>query len=406
MPVDVINLHEFSYEELLQRAQELALKGADQLRRPDLIFAIAAKQGEQDGRELGRGVLEVHGEGFGFLRSASDSFLPGVGDIYVSQSQIRRFKLRTGDSVIGVVRPPKEGERYTALLRVESVNGDPPGVDAPIFERLTAIYPDERVSLGEDPVLRALDFVAPLGLGQRGVLVAPRGSGRETLLRRLVDAVSIDEELDVCVLLADERPEEIGEWRKLPRVEVIATPCDAPPASHLQVADMVFERARRLAERGDDVVVVVDSLTRLLRAALMTADPAGATYDGLNVSALSRIRGYLSAARALEDGGSLTVVGVVSGSEGLSIPLLADLSEVMNWELVLSSELALRGVCPPVDARNSCSPSQDRVLTEAELEVRRSWRESLSGDLLEDARSLLASSGFATRLDSVAESGN
>ena len=213
MTVNLVKLHETPMDELIQQARDLGITDGSR-HRGDLVFAIARQQGSQSNQEFGRGVLEVHSEGFGFLRSPDQNFLPGPEDIYVSQSQIRRFKLQTGDTVIGLVRPPKEGERYTALLRVESVNGDPPGVEPPTFDSLTAIYPDERISMGDDPVLTALDTVAPLGLGQRGILVAPARTGRVDLLRKMTNALASDDELEVCVLLMAERPEEIHEWKK------------------------------------------------------------------------------------------------------------------------------------------------------------------------------------------------
>lgn len=390
MSLDLPALHEATPGELRSRAEDLGLKDLPH-RKSDLAFVLARALGRQAGVHLGRGVLEVHGEGFGFLRSPDDNFLPGPGDIYVSQSQIRRFKLKTGDTVIGQVRPPKEGERYTALLRVETVNGDPPGGEPPSFDHLTAIYPDERVPLAQDEVLRAVDRACPLGLGQRGLFVAPSRTGRVDLLRRLVSTVSDDEDLEATVLLIGERPEEIQEWRKHTSAEVIATPFDDPPARHVQVADIVFERARRQVERGDDVLLVVDSLTRLLRACLSELTPAGRTIGGVDVSALHQIRRYLGAARALEEGGSLTVIGVLSGDPG-SGPgqvLLDDLAEVVNWELVYSREVADRGIRPPIDVGRSFTLRAERLLRPDELTALERWRASLTGDAVEDAAALL-----------------
>ncbi|MEQ1502631.1 MAG: transcription termination factor Rho, partial [Myxococcota bacterium] len=351
-------------------------------------------------------VLEVHGEGFGFLRSPADNFLPGQDDIYVSQSQIRRFKLQTGDTVIGLVRPPKEGERYLALLRVDSVNGEPPGVEPPSFDSLTAIYPDDRIPLAADPLLRAVDLAAPMGLGQRGVLVAPSRTGRVELLRAMADLLTADDDLHVTVLLVGERPEEIHEWRTSSRAEVIATPFDEPPARHVQVADIVFERARRMVERGDDAVLLVDSLSRLLRFCLAEIPASGRMIGGVDTAAIHRIRRYLGAARALEEGGSLTVIGVVSGeiathrepwgggaASDMDRVLLDDLREVVNWELVLSRDLADRGIRPPIDPHRSGTRREERLLDPAEIERRRAWRSTLTGELLEDASKLI---GWAT----------
>lgn len=392
MSTDIVDLHEKSLSELIALAKTRGVPNVEKLRRGDLVFAIVEQEGAGDGQQYGRGVLEVHGEGFGFLRSPGDSYLPGVGDIYVSQSQIRRFKLQTGDTVIGVVRPPKEGERYTALLRVESVNGDPPGREPVSFDSLTAIYPDERMPLGDDPVLRAIDLAAPIGLGQRGILVAPPRTGRVDVLQRLASTLTADESLDVTVLLLDERPEEIQEWRESSRAEIVATPFDEPPARTVQVADIVFERARRMAERGDDVVLLVDSLTRLLRACLAEIPASGRELGGVDTAALHRLRRYMGAARALEEGGSLTVIGVVSGdpTNKIDATLLDDLRDVVNWELTLSRDLAERGVHPPIDVHRSGNRRPERLLDEPERATYAAWRAALSGDPIEDGAALVA----------------
>lgn len=392
MPVDFPALHEAPIAELRDRARTLGVEDVDKLHRHDLVFEIGRRLGDAEAQQFGRGVLEVHAEGFGFLRSPQDNFLPGQDDIYVSQSQIRRFKLQTGDTVIGLVRPPKEGERYLALLRVESVNGEAPGQEPPSFDTLTAIYPDDRLPLWRPAPLRAVDLAAPMGLGQRGILVAPARTGRVELLRNLADLLTQDDDLFVTVLLVGERPEEIHEWRVNSRAEIVATPFDEPPARHVQVADIVFERARRMVERGDDAVLLVDSLSRLLRFCLAEIAPSGRTVGGVDTAALHRIRRYLGAARALEEGGSLTVVGVVSGEldNEMDRVLLDDLHEVVNWELTLSRDLADRGVRPPIDLRRSGTRRDERLLDDGEIERRRAFRATLTGDPLEDATKLVA----------------
>lgn len=407
MSVDFPKLHEASVAELRKQAQELGIPEASTLRRLDLVFEIGRRLGESDNVSYGRGVLEVHGEGFGFLRSPQDNFLPGQDDIYVSQSQIRRFKLQTGDAVIGQVRPPKEGERYPALLRVESVNGEGPGLEPPSFDTLTAIYPDDRIPLATEPYLRAIDIAAPLGLGQRGLLVAPARTGRVELLRRLAEQLTTDEELHVTVLLVGERPEEIHEWRTATRAEVIATPFDEPPTRHVQVADIVFERARRMVERGDDAVLLVDSLTRLLRFCLAELPPTGRDIGGVDTSALHRIRRYLGAARALEEGGSLTVIGVVNGDPDNKMDrvLIDDLRDVLNWELTLSRDLADRGIRPPVDVHRSGTRREERLLDEQELAFRNEWRTRLTGDPVEDGALLVSLASGARPLDSLTGTG-
>jgi transcription termination factor Rho len=390
MPVDFPALHEKEPADLRAEAESLGVADAATMRRADLVFAIGQKVGDQEGQQFGRGVLEVHGEGFGFLRSPAANFLPGQDDIYVSQSQIRRFKLQTGDTVIGLVRPPKEGERYLALLRVESVNGEAPGGEPQAFDALTAIYPDERLPLANDDLLKVVDLAAPMGLGQRGILVAPARTGRVELLQAMADLMAADEELHVTVLLVGERPEEIHEWRTRSRAEIVATPFDEPPARHVQVADIVFERARRMVERGDDAVLLVDSLTRLLRFCLAEIPASGRAIGGVDTAALTRIRRYLGAARALEEGGSLTVIGVVSGDldHDMDRVLLDDLRDVVNWELTLSRDLADRGLFPPIDPHRSGTRREERLLDAAEKERRAAFRSTLTGDLLEDATKL------------------
>ncbi len=387
MSVDFPSLHEMKREELLEMARAVGVEEPECLRGHDLVFAVGKAQGEADNHTYGRGVLEVHSEGFGFLRSPADNFLPGADDIYVSQSQIRRFKLQTGDTVIGVVRPPKEGERYLALLRVLSINGERPGTERASFDSLTAIYPDDRIPLHLDPTLAPIDRVAPMGLGQRGVIVTPGRVDRAALLRRFAAVMSEDEELHVTVLLVGERPEEISEWRAHGRAEIIATPFDEPAARHVQVAEIAFERARRMVEQGDDVVLLVDSLSRLGRFWTAEGPLVERTIGGVDVGVLHRIRRYMGAARAFEEGGSLTVIGVTTSDDGPA--LLDDLREVVNWEITLSRDLADRGIWPPLVPTSCWTAREERLLTDAEREERRALRARFDGDPLHDATLLL-----------------
>lgn len=395
MPVDFPALHDTPTDELRDRAKALKIEGADRMRHGDLVFAIGQEESAADEQSYGRGVLEVHGEGFGFLRSPHDNFLPGPDDIYVSQSQIRRFKLQTGDTVIGVVRPPKEGERYTALLRVESVNGEPPGGEPPSFDSLTAIHPDDRLQLGESALLKAVDLAAPIGLGQRGILLAEPGTDPSELLHGLSDALASEGDLAVTVLLIGDRPEDIHEWRTKNHVEVVATPFDEPPARHVQVADIVFERARRMVERGDDAVLLVDSLSRLLRFCVAEVAPSGRTVNGVDTAPLERLRRYLGAARALEEGGSLTVIAAVAADEAdtLDAALARDLRDVVNWSLYLSRDLLDRGITPPIDVRRSGTRRPQRLLSDDEKAERAKWRSGLTGELVADAQALVAKAG-------------
>jgi transcription termination factor Rho len=392
LSVDFPVLHRKDVSELRLQARELGLADADRLRRPDLVFAVGEAVGAKHKQLFGRGVLEVHDDGFGFLRSSAANFLPGERDIYVSQSQIRRFKLQTGDTVIGLVRAPKEGERYPALLRVASINGEPPEDVHQSFDELTAIYPDDRIQLADDPLLRAVDLAAPMGLGQRGLLVSPARTGRVEILRSMASLLTADEDLHVTVLLVGERPEEIHEWRAETTAEIVATPFDEPPSRHVQVADIVFERARRMVERGDDAVLLVDSLTRLLRFCLADLPSSGRSIGGVDSTALHRIRRYLGAARALEEGGSLTVIGVVSGDldNPMDRVLLDDLRDVVNWEVVLSRDLADRGIRPAIDPHRSGTRRQERLLSPAEIDRRHQFRQEMSGDLVDDALKLLS----------------
>ena len=385
-------LHHAETDELRSRADALDIEGTKQMRRPYLIFSILVAESHSDEHEFGCGVLEIHGEGFGFLRDGQNNFLPGPNDIYVSQSQIRRFSLKTGDTVIGHVRPPKEGERYPALLRVESVNGESSEHEGSSFDALTAIYPDDHIDLSTDPNLRALDLVAPLGLGQRGLLVAPPRTGRVDLLRLLAGRLTEEEDVFCTVLLVGDRPEEIHEWRKSTSAEVIATPFDEPPGRHVQVADIVFERARRMAERGEDAILLVDSFTRLLRFCQAETLPTGRDVGGVDTAAMHRLRRYLGAARALEEGGSLTIIGVVSEPESRTgTVLLDDLRDVVNWEVTLTRDLADRGIRPPIDLHRSGTRQEERLFNDPdELARRAHWRATLTGDLVEDSTALIA----------------
>ena len=406
MSVNIVQLHEEPLETLRQKADEAGIADSTSYRRHDLIFEIARAMGQRGGTLLGRGVLEVHGEGFGFLRSAVDNFLPGNDDIYVSQSQIRRFKLQTGDTVIGMVRPPKDGERYTALLRVESVNGEGPGQTSPSFDELTAIHPDDRLRLGAHPLLRPIEALAPLALGHRGLLVAPPDSGGNEVLSAMVEAATADDELAVTVLLVAAAPEDIREWRTSTTAEVISTPYDEPQGRHLQVAEIVFERARRMVEHGDDVVLFVDSLTRLARACLAEVPPAGRAVDGIDVAALNRLRRHLGAARALEEGGSLTVIGVLPGTDDpIARALAADLAEVLSWRVDLSADLARRGLRPAIDVDRTGARRADKVHDRDTLELVASWRAQRTGDRVEDAVRLLELTRGTPKLDSVATTG-
>jgi len=407
MSADFATVQAMEMSELLERAAKLKLQGAADMRRSDLIYHVVAEAGRSDGTAYGRGVLEVHGEGFGFLRCPEDHFLPGNHDIYVSQSQIRRFRLQTGDTVIGIVRAPKEGERYPALLRVEAVNDDPPGAHAGSFANLHSIHPDDRLSLGDSTLLKPIDFLAPLGLGQRGLLVGSSRAGRSALLKEMSVVLAKDTDLDVTVLLIGERPEDIREWQQTSQAEVIATPFDESSGRHVQVAEIVFERARRRVEHGDDVVLLVDSLSRLLRFCLAEFPKTGRELFGIDTSALHRLRRWFGSARALEEGGSLTLIAVLSGDDTSAADgvLLRELQDMANWEVHLNRDLADRGVVPPVHVSISGTRRDSRLRPADEQQRISEFRLMVTGDPLEDANTLLQFTSAPPVLDTVARSG-
>ena len=389
MPTSLKELLEEPTQALFATARRLGLGVPAFPWRDGLATAIAQHQQPPEEAPLGVGILEVHEEGFGFLRSPYTDFLPGSGDIYVSQSQIRRFRLRTGDAVIGRIRAPKEQERYAALLRVDLINGEPSDVEVTPFEDQPAAHPQTRLPLGRVAPLAAIDAVAPLGLGARGLLIAPdRGpvagavAPRTELLRKLAAGFHNEDGVELWVLLLGERPEDIAEWRENAPYEVIATPFDEQPARHLHVAEITFERARRMAERGADVIVLVDSLTRLLRFALADVARPGHLLDGVEADALHRLRRYMAAGRCLADAGSVTVIGTINADERdtLSAALRRDLAEACTWQLTLTDS-APAGLALPIDPSRSWTRREDRLLSTEELQRRLAWRASLPADV-------------------------
>ncbi len=374
-------LFEQPVEDLVESARELGLEVPRHLWIDGLIAAIMHERNKSTDTHYGCGVLEVHGEGFGFLRSPHDDLLPGPGDIYVSQSQIRRFQLRTGDTIIGRIRPPKEQERYPALLRVEMVNAEAPEVDVTPFDELTAVHPSTRLPLATDPWLSVVDWAAPVGLGQRGILVGPPRASRSEMLRRFAHTFSGSDDIEVSVFLPGARPEEVTEWRETVSVEVIATPMDEAPARHLQVADIVFERSRRLAERGTEVLLLVDSWTRLLRFCI--AESSGTRLvDGLDSAAIQRIHRWIATGRDLREAGSVTMIGTLNAnrSDPLSQALHRALAEAVNWQLTQVGGDFDPEARPRLDLANSWCRREDLLVFGEELERRRRWRRELPSD--------------------------
>src|SRR6266704_7014705 len=294
-------------------AKGLNIEGASSLRKQDLIFAILNAQTEKNGMIFGEGVLETLPDGFGFLRAPDYNYLPGPDDIYVSPSQIRRFNLHTGDTVAGQIRPPKEGERYFALLKVETVNYEPPEVarDKILFDNLTPLYPDEKLKLETAPdnmSMRVMELIAPIGKGQRGLIVAPPRTGKTMLIQNIANSIAENHpEVYLIVLLIDERPEEVTDMQRSVKGEVVSSTFDEPASRHIQVAEMVIEKAKRLVEHKKDVVILLDSITRLARAYNTVLPPSGKILTGgVDANALQKPKRFFGAARNIEEGGSLT----------------------------------------------------------------------------------------------------
>ncbi|MBI1811199.1 MAG: transcription termination factor Rho, partial [Nitrospirae bacterium] len=314
--MSISELKEKTIDELTTVAKTLNVDGASGMRKQDIIFAILQAQAEKTGNVFGEGVLEILPDGFGFLRSPDYSYLPGPDDIYVSPSQIRRFILRTGDLVSGQIRPPKESERYFALLKVEAVNHESPedSINRTLFDNLTPYYPTERIKLeydASDYSTRVMDLVAPVGKGQRGMIVAAPRTGKTMLLQSIAKATKKNHrEIHLIILLIDERPEEVTDWkRQVPSAEIISSTFDEPPQRHCQVAEMVIERAKRLVECKRRVVILLDSVTRLARAYNAIMPTSGKVLSGgLDSNALQRPKRFFGAARNIEDGGSLTIL--------------------------------------------------------------------------------------------------
>jgi len=364
-------------EELQGLAKELNIANYRRYRKQELIMRILQAQTEQSGLMFRAGILEIMAEGYGFLRH--DGYLPGSEDIYVSPSQIKRFGLRVGDEVLGQVRPPKDNEKYYALLRVEAVNGlDPEQARSrPDFERLTPVFPQERIKLESDSDLttRIVDLFAPIGKGQRAMIVSPPKAGKTTLLKKIGQAVVNNyPEIYLMVLLLDERPEEVTDMRRSVEAEVVASTFDRPPEEHIQVADLVLERAKRLVEGGRDVVVLLDSLTRFSRANNLVIPPSGRTLTGgLDPASLHRPKRFFGAARKIEEGGSLTIVAtaLIDTGSRMDDVIYEEFKGTGNMELHLNRKLQERRTFPAIDIKMSGTRREELLLTEEEL--RKVW---------------------------------
>ncbi len=366
--------------ELQTIAKELKLEGISTLKKQDLIFKILETQTKQNGLIYGEGVLEILPDGFGFLRSPNYNYLPGPDDIYISPSQIRKFDLRTGDMIAGQIRPPKEGEKYFALLKVETINGDDPekAKDKVFFDNLTPLYPHEKINLEnkeKDMSMRIMDLLIPLGKGQRGIIVAPPRTGKTVLLQKIANSISENHpEIFLIVLLIDERPEEVTDMERTVKGEVISSTFDEPPTRHLQVSDMVLEKAKRLVESGKDVVILLDSITRLARAYNTVAPSSGKVLTGgIDSNALQKPKRFFGAARAIEEGGSLTIVAtaLIETGSRMDDVIFEEFKGTGNMELVLSRELADRRLFPAIDCSKSGTRKEELLL--AKLELQKVW---------------------------------
>jgi len=369
--------------ELVNTAHEMGLENVSRTRKQDIIFVILKKHAKNGEDIYGDGVLEILQDGFGFLRSADASYLAGPDDIYVSPSQIRRFNLRTGDTVAGKIRPPKDGERYFALLKISEVNFDKPDGSRHkiLFENLTPLFPDERMKLEigngstEDLSARVIDLVAPIGKGQRGLVVSPPKAGKTLILQNMAQSITRNNPgCRLIVLLIDERPEEVTEMQRSVRGEVVASTFDEPPSRHVQVAEMVIEKAKRLVEHKEDVIILLDSITRLARAYNTIVPSSGKVLTGgVDAHALERPKRFFGAARNLEEGGSLTIIATALIETGSKMDevIYEEFKGTGNMELHLDRKVAEKRIYPAINVRRSGTRREDLLTTEEELQ--RMW---------------------------------
>ncbi len=377
---NIEDLKEMKMSELSQTARALNVEGVSVLKKHDLIFKILQAQAEKDGLMFGSGVLEVLSEGFGFLRSSGYNYLPCPDDIYISPSQIRRFDLKTGDTVSGQIRPPKEGEKYFALLKVEAVNFENPDKckDKILFDNLTPLYPNQRLKLEsgpEDVSMRIMDLLTPIGKGQRALIVAPPYSGKTVLLQKIANAITLNHpEVVMIVLLIDERPEEVTDMQRGVKAEVVSSTFDEPAERHVQVADIVLEKAKRLVEHKRDVVILLDSITRLARAYNTVVPHSGKILSGgVDSSALHKPKRFFGAARNIEEGGSLTIIAtaLVDTGSRMDEVIFEEFKGTGNMELQLDRSLFQRRIYPAIDIKRSNTRHEELLTTKEQLQ--RMW---------------------------------
>jgi transcription termination factor Rho len=372
----IAELKEKNITELTKIARTLDLPGASGLRKQDLIFKILQAQSEKEGHIFAEGVLEILPDGYGFLRSPDYNYLPGPDDIYVSPSQIRKFDLKTGDTVSGQVRPPHEGEKYFALVKIEAVNFESPDEarNKILFDNLTPLYPQERIKQEAGKELmsgRVMDLLTPLGKGQRGLIVAPPRTGKTMLLQSIANSITTNHpEVVLIVLLIDERPEEVTDMQRSVKGEVISSTFDEPAARHVQVAEMVIEKAKRLVEHKRDVVILLDSITRLARAYNTIVPPSGKVLSGgVDSNALQRPKRFFGAARNIEEGGSLTIIAtaLVDTGSRMDEVIFEEFKGTGNMEVILDRKLVDKRVFPAIDIQRSGTRKEELLIPKDDL---------------------------------------
>ena len=382
-------LKQKSMGELVSMAREMGIDGAAGMRKQDAIFAILQHLAAKDGTIFGDGVLECLPDGFGFLRAPDYNYLPGPDDVYVSPSQIRRFNLRTGDNVTGTVRPPKESERYLALIKVDKINGETPEVarDKILFDNLTPLYPDRKFTFeggalpsssqvnaggAKNFSSRIIDMIVPIGMGQRCLIVSPPRAGKTMLLQNIANAISANhKDVDLLVLLIDERPEEVTDMQRTVKGEVISSTFDEPPARHVQVAEMVLEKAKRLVEHKRDVVILLDSITRLARAYNTVVPPSGKILSGgVDSNALHKPKRFFGAARNVEEGGSLTIIAtaLVDTGSRMDEVIFEEFKGTGNCEVHLDRKLMEKRIYPCLDINKSATRKEELLLPDWQLQ--------------------------------------
>jgi transcription termination factor Rho len=402
----ISELKEKNITELSRIARTLEIPGASGLRKQDLIFKILQAQSEKEGHIFAEGVLEILPDGYGFLRSPDYNYLPGPDDIYVSPSQIRKFDLKTGDTISGNVRPPHEGEKYFALVKIEAINFESPEEtrNKILFDNLTPLYPEERIrmeTVHENTSGRVMDLLTPIGKGQRGLIVAPPRTGKTMLLQSIANSITTNHpEVALIVLLIDERPEEVTDMQRSVKGEVISSTFDEPAARHVQVAEMVIEKAKRLVEHKRDVVILLDSITRLARAYNTIVPPSGKVLSGgVDSNALQRPKRFFGAARNIEEGGSLTIIAtaLVDTGSRMDEVIFEEFKGTGNMEIILDRKLVDKRVFPAIDIQRSGTRKEELLILKEDLQ--RIWilRKVLNPLSPVEAMELLVDRQFKTR---------